>query len=56
LLHFEVETAPLNMLSLRELTFALIRNSCGASGGDGVPCGIFPYIYKGWNGLDLSLT
>jgi hypothetical protein len=44
------------MLWLRELTLARSRKSCGAGGGDGVLLGIFPYIYKGWSGLDPSLT
>jgi hypothetical protein len=44
------------MLRLRELTLALSRKRCGTGGGDGVPCGIFPSIIKGWSGLELSLT
>jgi hypothetical protein len=44
------------MLRLRELTLAQSRNSRGASGGDGVPSGIFPRNSKGWNRLEPSLT
>jgi hypothetical protein len=39
------------MIQLRKLTLALSWNSRGAGGGDGIPCGIFPYIYKGSSGL-----
>jgi hypothetical protein len=48
--------SPLNMFRLRELTLARSRDSCGAGGGEGVPFGIFPRIFKGWSGLTLSLT
>jgi hypothetical protein len=44
------------MFALRELTLTGSRDSRGTGGGDGVPCGIFHYIYKGWSGLTLSLT
>jgi hypothetical protein len=48
--------SPLNVFRHRELTLARSPSSWGAGGGDGVPCGIFPAIIKGWSGLELSLT
>jgi hypothetical protein len=44
------------MLRLRELTLALSGKRCGTASGDGVPRGIFPYIYQGSSDLELSLT
>jgi len=39
--------------SVRILTLAHSRKSCGAGGGDGVPFDTFFYSIKGWNGLEL---
>jgi len=46
----------LRLFRLGELTRAQSRKSCRAGGGDGVLFDIFPHKYKGWSGLEPSLT
>jgi len=55
-LHFGVETAPLNMLRLRELTLAKSRDRTAQAAAMASRSVFFPRIIKGWSGLELSLT